>query len=730
MCFVIQDLIQNYHTQRKLTFFSLESINTMSWYRLIITSVFVLVSLFGFAQSSEFVITGRFKIDGGSNNGAQIILEKDGRKVKTLAGDSRFEIGLDYQAIYIISFVKEGFVTKRLRFDTHVPEDRIEYGFVPFDFTIEIFEQFDEVNTVMFNQPVGKISFSDVIDEFDYDTDYTQSIQAKMEEAMEEVEVQKEEKAKRIAEEEKKNADLNKKVDNLTAAAQKSLSSGDPEDAIKKLEEAVELKDSPEIKQKLVDAKKELERKKIEAEEKAAAEAKAAEEEKAAAEAAAAAEKAAAEAKAKAEAEEKVAAEAQAKAEEEAKATAKAAKEAEEKAAAEAKAQAEAEEKAAAEAQAKAEEEAKAAAKAAKEAEEKAATEAKAQAEAEEKAAAEAQAKAEEEAKAGAKAAMEADEKAAAKAKAQAAAEKIAAAEAQAKAEKEAKAAAKEAEKKAEEEAMAKADAERLLAEKKKAEEAKKQEENLSEKEALEAAEIEKTLTEAISNGDALFKAGKLEGARDEYNKAIRLGAGDDIQEKIAKIDTLLDKQEEERVRAKEAAQAISNGARESDQLAALIDEEAIKQETKPKNDLSPEIESKPRESGSAKAVLESDEKPAYIAPGGAVIVSEPRVGKAAMSSPGAQMTEDDKYDSVLKQVEAQDVKMMEDVQQKRLMEKYPERKTVETEKAGTSTITYVYINRGDFVNVYKKVVHDWGGVFFFIDERPTNQRFWEHETN
>jgi hypothetical protein len=609
MCFVTQDLIQNYHTQRKLTFFSLESINTMSWYRLIITSVFVLVSLFGFAQSSEFLITGRFKIDGGSNNGAQIILEKDGRKVKTLAGDSRFEIGLDYQAIYIISFVKEGFVTKRLRFDTHVPEDRIEYGFVPFDFTIEIFEQFDEVNTVMFNQPVGKISFSDVIDEFDYDTDYTQSIQAKMEEVMEEVDVQKEEKAKRIAEEEKKNADLNKKVDNLTAAAQKSLSSGDPEDAIKKLEEAVELKDSPEIKQKLVDAKKELERKKIEAEEKAAAEAKAAE-------------KAAAEAKAKAEAEEKALAEA----------------------------------------------------------------------------------------------------------KASESAEKNAAA--QAKAEEEAKAAAKEAEKKAEEEAMAKADAERLLAEKKKAEEAKKQEENLSEKEALEAAEIEKTLTEAISNGDALFKAGKLEGARDEYNKAIRLGAGDDIQEKIAKIDTLLDKQEEERVRAKEAAQAISNGARESDQLAALIDEEAIKQETKPKNDLSPEIESKPRESGSAKAVLESDEKPAYIAPGGAVIVSEPRVGKAAMSSPGAQMTEDDKYDSVLKQVEAQDVKMMEDVQQKRLMEKYPERKTVETEKAGTSTITYVYINRGDFVNVYKKVVHDWGVVFFFIDERPTNQRFWEHETN
>ena len=137
-------------------------------------------------------------------------MEKDGRKVKTLPGDARFEIGLDYQAVYIISFVKKGFVSKKLRFDTHVPQDRIEYGFMPFDFTIEIFEQFDEVNTVMFNQPVGKISFSDVIDEFDYDTDYTQSIQAKMEEIMEEVDVQKEEKAKRIEEEEKKNVKTKK----------------------------------------------------------------------------------------------------------------------------------------------------------------------------------------------------------------------------------------------------------------------------------------------------------------------------------------------------------------------------------------------------------------------------------------------------------------------------------------------------------------------------------------
>ena len=842
--------------------FSSESINNCFKLKFILVTVMALLTVNVWSQSNEFLITGRFKIDGGSNNGAQIVLEKDGRKVKTLPGDARFEVGLDYQAVYIISFVKKGFVTKKLRFDTHVAQGRIEFGFLPFDFTIEIFEQFDEVNMVMFNQPVGKISFSDVIDEFDYDTDYTQSIQAKMEEIMEEVEEQKEVKANKIAEEEKKSAELDKKIKNLTSAAQKSLNSGDPEDAIQKLEEALQIQESPEIKKKLTDAKKELEKKEQEALAKAVAEVKAVEEAEDAAEAKAQAEeeaKAAAEAEAQAEEEAKAAAkaakeaeakaaaeaeaqveeeakaaakaakEAEGKAEEEAKAAAKVAKEAEEKAAAEAKAQAEAEAQAEEEAKAaakvakeakaaaEAEEEAKAAAKvvkeeeekaeeeakaqeeadakaaaeaqveeeakAAKEAEDKGAAEAKAQAESEAKAAEEADAQAEEEAKAKAKAAKEAEEKAAAEAKAKAESEAKAAAESEA--DEDTKAAAratKEAEDKAaaeeasrikakkvggkdadkfakEEDKRLKAEAEKLEkdeAERKKAEEIAKKEEadrlsaiEMANNEAEELAKSEKQsadeealaneekaraeaakqLANAISNGDALFSAGKLDGAKDEYEKAITLGAGSVIDQKIQKINEFLERQEAEKRKAREAAQAISSGSRESDQLAALIDEEAIKQEVNPKTNQSPDVDSRPSQNSNAGPSIEIDKKPAYVAPGGAVIVSEPRVGKAALSSPGAQLNEDDKYDNVLKQVEAQDIQMEEDRQQSRLKEKYPRRKTVETEKAGTITNTYVYVNRGDFVNVYKKVEHNWGGVFFFIDERPTNQRFWEHET-
>ena len=266
------------------------------------------------------------------------------------------------------------------------------------------------------------------------------------------------------------------------------------------------------------------------------------------------------------------------------------------------------------------------------------------------------------------------------------------------------------------------------------AEELAKSEKQSADEEALAneekaRAEAAKQLANAISNGDALFSAGKLDGAKDEYEKAITLGAGSVIDQKIQKINEFLERQEAEKRKAREAAQAISSGSRESDQLAALIDEEAIKQEVNPKTNQSPDVDSRPSQNSNAGPSIEIDKKPAYVAPGGAVIVSEPRVGKAALSSPGAQLNEDDKYDNVLKQVEAQDIQMEEDRQQSRLKEKYPRRKTVETEKAGTITNTYVYVNRGDFVNVYKKVEHNWGGVFFFIDERPTNQRFWEHET-
>ncbi|GAB4377311.1 MAG: hypothetical protein Kow0075_05650 [Salibacteraceae bacterium] len=211
------------------------------------------------AQDNKFIIEGKIKIEGGSANGTKIVIEKDGRRVKTIDASSRFEIPLDFQAVYIVSFEKEGYVTKKLRFDTHVPEERIEYGFMPFTFTVELFEQFDDVNMVVFNQPVGKIAYSELIDEFDYDTDYTKSIQTRIDQAMEEVEQAREEKVKKEAEAQAQQAKIDKEVQSLTSAAEKSAASGKYDEAIAKLKEAAKLKDSPEIQNKIEEIEKKKE---------------------------------------------------------------------------------------------------------------------------------------------------------------------------------------------------------------------------------------------------------------------------------------------------------------------------------------------------------------------------------------------------------------------------------------------------------------------------------------
>ena len=777
----------------------------------------------GVAQKNEFIVEGRFKIDGGSVGGAKILVEKDGQQVKSIEGDSKFEVGLDFQAIYVISFVKEGFVTKRLRFDTHVPSDRVDYGFEPFRFSVELFEQYDDVNMVVFNQPVGKISYSDLIYEFDYDTDYTKSIQTRIDQAMDEVEVAK---VKKI----EKDASSAKEVANLTSSAEKNNKSGNYTDAISNLEEALKLKKDPIIEKRIQEIKQEAkkeaevataaeakakadavaeaaaEKAAVEAKAKAEAEAKAAEEakakaeaeakaakeaeEKAAAEAKAkadaeaeaAAEKAAAEAKAKEEAKAKAEAEAKAALEAEEKAAAEAAKEAEEKEAAEAKAKEEAEAKAAKEAKAAAEAEAKAAAEAEKEAEQKAATEAKAKEEADAKAIAEAQAQADSEAKAAAKAAKEAEEKAAAEANAKEEADAKALADAEAKAETEAKAAAKAAQeaqsqsegelkasakaaKEAEEkaaaeakakleadaktmkEAQAKADEEerkrlaaaiqdskssdeeaaRLAQEKEKA--LAKAEEDLKAKAALDAELTAKKnreeeasqakqvdFEEFKSQGDDYLKENKLDHSIASYNEALKLFPEVEyIKTKIEQITDLKKKMAAELEKSKQAVVALTEqGGRESEQLAKIIEEEEKKSETANIIDQN-------------NTPVSAEQRPG--APSGPIIISDPKVGEEARKTKTAQLTEDEKFDGQMKRTEAQQQEFFEDQRQLQLKEKYKTRKTIETEKAGTSVITWIYMNTGSFVKTYKKVEHNWGGIYFFIDGQATNQRFWEHET-
>ena len=119
----------------------------------------------------------KFQVDGSGFGGSKVVLKKGGKTVESLPGKGRMTFSLDYGYDYMFTFRKEGYITKRIAVNTQRVPMEMQEEDNDFDFAVEIFKQYEGVNTVVFNQPVAKY-YSSREDEFTYDTDYTKSIQS------------------------------------------------------------------------------------------------------------------------------------------------------------------------------------------------------------------------------------------------------------------------------------------------------------------------------------------------------------------------------------------------------------------------------------------------------------------------------------------------------------------------------------------------------------------------
>lgn len=190
-----------------------------------------------FAQT--FTINGRLKIEGGSVEGAKVVVMKDGQKERTVSsGLGRFSLELELGHSYVLSFEKDGFVTKKLAFDTHVPAVSAENGFQPFEYAVSLFKQYDDMNTVVFNQPVGMIHYDASADDFDYDTDYTKSIQSQLEQIQQQVAQKQREEAAQNEANAKAAAEAEKNKAKADAEAAKRAASDAKEKARSEKEQA------------------------------------------------------------------------------------------------------------------------------------------------------------------------------------------------------------------------------------------------------------------------------------------------------------------------------------------------------------------------------------------------------------------------------------------------------------------------------------------------------------
>lgn len=192
----------------------------------------VLVGLVPMLVSGQgkFTVNGRMKIEGGDLSNTRAVVYKNGVKERTISANlSKLSLDLDIGNNYVISFEKDGYVAKKISFNTNAPAEAAANGFTPFDFAVSLFKQYDDVNIVVFNQPVGMIRYDDKTGDFDYDTDYTKSIQSQVQQALAQVEQKQKEEAQaakngdqRAAEEAKAKAKADAEAQKQAAAKAKA----------------------------------------------------------------------------------------------------------------------------------------------------------------------------------------------------------------------------------------------------------------------------------------------------------------------------------------------------------------------------------------------------------------------------------------------------------------------------------------------------------------------------
>ena len=152
-----------------------------------------------FAQQYPLEISYTFTIDDGDRNDAMITIERDGKPFKSKKGDQKkgsFE--LDYQHEFVITFSKKGYQTKKIAVSTKIPKEREGDEFEPILIEVVIYKQFDNVNLMVFNQPVGRYAYLDAKKDFGYDTDYTSSILSQVKDAENQLKKKRQEEKKII----------------------------------------------------------------------------------------------------------------------------------------------------------------------------------------------------------------------------------------------------------------------------------------------------------------------------------------------------------------------------------------------------------------------------------------------------------------------------------------------------------------------------------------------------
>lgn len=117
-------------------------------------------------------LDGILQIRGGAASSARIVVLPTGGMPYAMDNVSgRFKMSLPLDGTYLLSFEREGLVTKQVYFDTSVPLDKFESE-LSFLFKVTLFS-FGKNDVYEYAGPVGFVHYDAGKADFDYETDYT-----------------------------------------------------------------------------------------------------------------------------------------------------------------------------------------------------------------------------------------------------------------------------------------------------------------------------------------------------------------------------------------------------------------------------------------------------------------------------------------------------------------------------------------------------------------------------
>ncbi|MDD3893261.1 MAG: hypothetical protein PHE03_13265, partial [Bacteroidales bacterium] len=251
--------------------------------KLFIATIFLTIisTTFIFAQGG-LQVYGRIRINKGNTDNTQMIIIKDGSRVGSQqpGRGGKFDIKLEYDADYILSFEKQDYVTKKISINTSVSSDFARNTQNIIDFEVELEPQTDLIAIKIYDNPVAKIRYDARSGNFDYDTNYSASFQKQIRE--EEKRLAEDIKKKEI-EQEKQRISSEAEKRKQEAEAQKKATEEARKVEQEKLRKQAEERRLAEEQQRKAEEKARLaeqERKQVEAEQRQIAEAKAKEDER------------------------------------------------------------------------------------------------------------------------------------------------------------------------------------------------------------------------------------------------------------------------------------------------------------------------------------------------------------------------------------------------------------------------------------------------------------------